>query len=164
MKIIFANTCIFTLKYVCQSRCHKRCWTNLQEIYDGKVDHYVVKLFGLFCGCRGLCHRTESDLFLFLLRRTWGILTITRNARLSCKRCTILKFLCICFLVCSLMFHILSMSVQCQVSIQTIFTRLSCENHTNNETRMLGFSHTFSLFVTPMAYPSFKNIQQSVLS
>ena len=24
-------------------------------------------LFGLFCGCRGFCHRTESDLFLFLL-------------------------------------------------------------------------------------------------
>ena len=23
--------------------------------------------FGLFCGCRGFCHRTESDLFLFLL-------------------------------------------------------------------------------------------------
>ena len=25
-------------------------------------------LFGLFCGCRGFCHRTESDLFLFLLK------------------------------------------------------------------------------------------------
>ena len=24
-------------------------------------------LFGLFCGCRGFCHRAESDLFLFLL-------------------------------------------------------------------------------------------------
>ena len=30
---------------------------------------YVVTLFyGLFCRCRGFCHRTESDLFLFLLR------------------------------------------------------------------------------------------------
>ena len=26
----------------------------------------VTLLFGLFCGCRGFCHRTESDLFLFL--------------------------------------------------------------------------------------------------
>ena len=24
-------------------------------------------LFFFFCGCRGICHRTESDLFLFLL-------------------------------------------------------------------------------------------------
>ena len=24
-------------------------------------------LFGVFCGCKGFCHRTESDLFLFLL-------------------------------------------------------------------------------------------------
>ena len=26
----------------------------------------VTLLFGFFCGCRGFCHRTESDLFLFL--------------------------------------------------------------------------------------------------
>ena len=26
--------------------------------------------FGLFCGCRGFCHRTESALFLFLLDKT----------------------------------------------------------------------------------------------
>ena len=27
---------------------------------------YVVTLrFGFFCGCRGFCHRTESDLFFF---------------------------------------------------------------------------------------------------
>ena len=25
-------------------------------------------VFGLFCGCRGFCHRTESDLLLFLVR------------------------------------------------------------------------------------------------
>ena len=25
----------------------------------------VALLFGFFCGCSGLCHRTESDLFLF---------------------------------------------------------------------------------------------------
>ena len=24
-------------------------------------------LFGIFCGCRGFRHRTETDLFLFLL-------------------------------------------------------------------------------------------------
>ena len=34
------------------------------------VAFYVVTLlFGLFCGCRGFYHRTESDLFLFLLRK-----------------------------------------------------------------------------------------------
>ena len=26
----------------------------------------VTLLFGFFCRCRGFCHRTESDLFLFL--------------------------------------------------------------------------------------------------
>ena len=26
----------------------------------------VMLLFGFFCGWRGFCHRTESDLFLFL--------------------------------------------------------------------------------------------------
>ena len=26
----------------------------------------VTLLFGFFCGCRGFCHRTESDLFFFL--------------------------------------------------------------------------------------------------
>ena len=28
--------------------------------------YVVTSLFGLFCGCSGFCHRTESDLFLFL--------------------------------------------------------------------------------------------------
>ena len=27
----------------------------------------VTLLFGFFCPCRGFCHRTESDLFLFLM-------------------------------------------------------------------------------------------------
>ena len=27
----------------------------------------VTLLFGFFCRCRGFCHRTKSDLFLFLL-------------------------------------------------------------------------------------------------
>ena len=27
---------------------------------------FCVVIFGFFCGCRGFCHRTESDLFLFL--------------------------------------------------------------------------------------------------
>ena len=40
---------------------------------------YVVKLlFGFFCGCRGFCHRTESDLFLFLL--------LTNNDAGECDR------------------------------------------------------------------------------
>ena len=29
--------------------------------------YVVTMLFGFFCGCRGFCHRTESDLFPFLL-------------------------------------------------------------------------------------------------
>ena len=28
--------------------------------------YVVTLLFGLFCWCRGFCHRTESDVFLFL--------------------------------------------------------------------------------------------------
>ena len=35
------------------------------------VAFYVTLLFGLFCGCRGFCHRTESDLFLFLFPTTY---------------------------------------------------------------------------------------------
>ena len=36
------------------------------EVFGGVV--YVVALpFGFFCECRGVCHRTESDLFLFPL-------------------------------------------------------------------------------------------------
>ena len=30
----------------------------------------VMLLFGFFCRCRGFCHRTESDLFLFLFTPT----------------------------------------------------------------------------------------------
>ena len=32
----------------------------------------VTLLFGFFCGCRGFCHRSESDLFLFLIPKTYG--------------------------------------------------------------------------------------------
>ena len=35
------------------------------EVFGG-VFYVVTLLFGFFCGCRGFCHRTESDLFLFL--------------------------------------------------------------------------------------------------
>ena len=38
-------------------------------------------LFGLFCGCRGFCHRIESDLFLFLLFVMRGILCLTFTNR-----------------------------------------------------------------------------------
>ena len=27
----------------------------------------VMLIFGFFCGCRGFCHKTESDLFFFVL-------------------------------------------------------------------------------------------------
>ena len=35
------------------------------EVFGG-VFCVVKLLFGFFCGCRGFCHRTESDLFLFI--------------------------------------------------------------------------------------------------
>ena len=34
------------------------------EVFGG-VFCVVTLLFGFFCECRGFCHRTESDLFLF---------------------------------------------------------------------------------------------------
>ena len=44
----------------------------------GGVFYVVTLLFGLFCGCRGFCHRTESDLFLFLL-----LLSISKDGQLG---------------------------------------------------------------------------------
>ena len=47
----------------------------------------VTLLFGFFSWCRGFCHRTESDLFLFLLRTSdisWGKLSWKRN-KYYCK-------------------------------------------------------------------------------
>ena len=40
---------------------HNRC---VIEVFGGV---FCVALFGFFCVCRGFCHRTESDLFLFSL-------------------------------------------------------------------------------------------------
>ena len=37
------------------------------------VFYVVTLLFGFFCRCRGFCHRTESDLFLFLLIRGFSL-------------------------------------------------------------------------------------------
>ena len=36
----------------------------------GGTFYVVTLLFGFFCGCRGFCHRTESDLFFFLILYT----------------------------------------------------------------------------------------------
>ena len=33
----------------------------------GDIFYVATVLFGFFYGCRGFCHRTESDIFLFLL-------------------------------------------------------------------------------------------------
>ena len=41
-----------------QSLCNQSSWWRF---------YVVTLLFGCFRGCRGFCHRTESDLFLFLL-------------------------------------------------------------------------------------------------
>ena len=35
------------------------------EVFGG-VFYVVTMFFGFFCGCMGVCHRTESDLFLFV--------------------------------------------------------------------------------------------------
>ena len=35
------------------------------EVFGG-VFYVVTMLFGFFCGCMGVCHRTKSDLFLFV--------------------------------------------------------------------------------------------------
>ena len=42
-----------------QSLCNRSFWWRFFFV--------VTLLFGFFCECRGVCHRTKSDLFLFLL-------------------------------------------------------------------------------------------------
>ena len=44
------------------------------EVFGGVFVIFTL-LLGLFCGCRGFCHRTESDLFLFLLMWVYGLLS-----------------------------------------------------------------------------------------
>ena len=50
------------------------------EVFDG-VFNVVTLLFGLSCGCRGFCYRTESDLFLFLFYFTLFMLWIFSTQR-----------------------------------------------------------------------------------
>ena len=46
----------------CPKSVRNRC---VSEVFGGGF--YVVKLlFGFFCECRGFCHRTQSDILLFL--------------------------------------------------------------------------------------------------
>ena len=47
----------------------------------GGVFIVVTLLFGLFCGCRGFCHRTESDLFPFSLIKVKMSKALIRNGR-----------------------------------------------------------------------------------
>ena len=57
------------------------------EVFGG-VLYVVTLLFGFFCECRGVCNRTESDLFLFSTLYTTiphpklksRLATITRNS------------------------------------------------------------------------------------
>ena len=44
--------------------------------------YVVTLLFGLFCGCRGFCHRTESDLFLFLPNQHFSVFRIEQHTKL----------------------------------------------------------------------------------
>ena len=45
----------------------------------GGIFYNVTIRFGFFCGCRGFCNRTESDLFLFLPYQTMFSLTDAQN-------------------------------------------------------------------------------------
>ena len=49
----------------------------------GGIFCVVTLLFKFFCGCRGFCHKTESDLFLFLLKVKCKD---QLKCNLSCKR------------------------------------------------------------------------------
>ena len=43
---------------------------------------YVVTMFlGYFCGCRGVCHRTESDLFIFVFAYVLGSVPVETYSR-----------------------------------------------------------------------------------
>ena len=48
------------------------------EVFDG-VFCVVALIFRFSCGCRGFCHKTESDLFLFIL--SWKPLKRTVETR-----------------------------------------------------------------------------------
>ena len=63
----------------------------LIELFCGVV--CVVTLpFWHFCWCRGFCHRTESDLFLFLMAQSVVLLLRKRNVPVSlCQQKIILK-------------------------------------------------------------------------
>ena len=50
------------------------------EVFGG-VFYVVTMLFGLFCECRGFCHRTESELFLFVLHMFYLRQILSRTCR-----------------------------------------------------------------------------------
>ena len=61
----------------------------------GSVVYVVTLLFGFFCGCRGFCYRTESDIFLFLYdqERSKAVVTIWfENMPLNCPKLNILVY------------------------------------------------------------------------
>ena len=71
----------------------------------GGAFYVVTMFFGFFHGCRGFCHRTESDPFLFLM------LSVTGKAWVTCREFPALLFLLtskhpLLFLFTSLFNHI----------------------------------------------------------
>ena len=60
----------------------------------GGVFYVVTMLLGFFCGCRGFCHRTESDLFLF-----------SQKLRYIASRAIVVADLCQ-FVFCEMHIHI----------------------------------------------------------
>ena len=59
-----------TLKILKKKQEKKKTSLNTYTILDYNIDHMRILLSGFFCGCRGLCHGTEPDLFLFLFEYT----------------------------------------------------------------------------------------------
>ena len=50
-------------------------------------------LFGLFCGCRGFCHRTKSDLFPFLFLQVAIVVTCFQSEKSQNKLYVMQSFL-----------------------------------------------------------------------
>ena len=47
--------------------------------------YVVTMLFGFFCGCMGVCHRTESDLFLFVSVFDFFYFTFRFSSKGTCR-------------------------------------------------------------------------------
>ena len=82
--------------YYVQTSFHTR------KVFGG-VFYVVTMLFGFFCWCMGLCHRTESDLsFLSMNFELFFFVKLnqfSREARLTCPLFRPKETICICVYV-----------------------------------------------------------------